>query len=667
MSSPIKEQDAFFERMRKRFRVAEEALTEIHAEALEDFKFRQGQQWDVAVERKRKAEGRPCYTINRIPQFLRQVTNEQKKSRPALQISPVGEGSDIETAEIVQGLARFIERTSDADQAYDTAFDHMATGGFGFLRLLTDYEDDGEESHQEIKIQREPNPFAHFPDPRCRKLDYSDARYWFIVEPMDLEDFQEEYPDSTATGSGFSSMAERAPGWMQGGTVRVAEYFWIESKTIKGDKRDRTEKTVWWIKTNGIEILEGPDQLPGEWIPVIPVLGEELIVDGKRTLVGVTRYARQPQMLYNLWQSAMAESIAMAPKAPYLATPTQVEGYEEIWEDANNSNYPYLPYNPDPKAPGAPQRQVAEPAIQAINVAIQHADNDLKATTGMYDASLGKQGPEQSGKAILLRQKEGDMANFGFVDSMSRAIQHMGRIILSWIPTYYDAARIIHIVEPDGTSKTVPINQYHPEQDTGLLRIFDLTTGKYGVSVSTGPSHDSMRAEAADAILQMIGAQPSLMQVAGDLLMQCFDWPMAQELSERLKKMLPPQLQDGQGQAQIPPQAQAQMAQQGQLIQQMTSTIHQLSAKLEAQQVKAASDERIALIRARAGVMEAALKAKSAEAQMLFQADLDHIDRQLSLLPDPAMGQEAGAAQPSAPAPSPAPSPAPAAPMPQAA
>lgn len=627
--------DAFLATLRDRFRLAQEAIEEIHKEALEDFKFRLGEQWDAQVLQRRKQDGRPCYVVNRIPQFVRQVTGEQKKNRPAIQISPIGDGADIETAEIEQGLVRHIERTSDADEAYDTAFDHAVTGGFGYFRLLTDYVDD-EGLDQEIRFAREPNPWAHYPDPRAKKRDYSDARFWLVVEQMPREDYERDYPASELAGlNDFSSVGDRAPGWLEKDSVRVAEYFWIEesTETIRKGQRSREKRVrkVCWCKTNGIEILEQQD-IPGEYIPIVPVLGEELIVDGKRHLIGLVRFARTPQQLYNMWQSAMAESIALAPKAPFLATPAQVEGYEDTWDDALNSNYSYLPYNPDPKAPGPPQRQAVEAPIQAITEALAHADNDLKSTTGLYDPSLGAPGPEQSGKAILLRQKQGENSSFGFVDAMATAIRHAGRIILGWIPHYYDAARVVRVVNPDGTSKTVHINQPFVDDD-GLRKVFDLTVGKYDVAVSTGPSYQSMRQEAADSMLQLVQANPALMQVVGDLLVSNFDWPMADEIAERLKKLLPPQLQDQAANAL--PQAQAQLAQAHVMIQQLTAAVNKLSEEKIAKMPELATKERIALLQAKAQIFAAALKAKSTEALALFHADIEQIDRQLALMPDP--------------------------------
>jgi Phage P22-like portal protein len=623
-----RDRDAFLKTMRDRFRAAEEGVADLHREALEDWSYRTGEgQWDPNVKAQRDQDGRPSLVINRIPEFIRQVTGQQKKQRPAIQISPVGDGADTETAEILQGVTRHIERLSNADEAYDTAFEHMATGGFGFVRILTDYVDDSFD--QEIYIKREPNPFAHYPDPRCKELDYSDARYWFVLDELPKEDFEQDYPNSELCGlEGFGNLASDAPDWIKKDSVRVAEYFYIETseETITHGERTRTKtkKTVKWCLTNGVEILDEAE-LPGEYIPIVPVLGEEIRVKGKRHLLGIVRNARQPQALYNLWQSAMAETIALAPKAPFTATPAQIEGFEDIWENANTNNYPYLPYNPDPKAPGAPVRNFGEPPIMAITAAIQHADNDLKTTTGLYDASLGKPGPEQSGRAILLRQQQGDTATYGFVDAMSRAIQHVGRILISWIPKIYDAPRVARIVNPDGTSKTVPVNQPFAT-DEGLIKIYDLTTGRYDIAVKTGPSYDSMREESAASMMALIQANPNLMQVVGDLVVSNFDWPMAKEISERLKKLLPPALQDQQNNA-IPPQAQAQLAQAQQMIQQLSGALQQAQQEKQAKLLEIQSKERIAALQVRAELAQTEAKLNADKALLMIQQQYNQLSQ----------------------------------------
>ena len=678
--------EEFLRIMRERFTLAENAEAEIRRDAIEDWKFRAGDQWDEEMRLAREADDRPCYTINRVQQIVRHITNEERQQRPAIEVSPIGDSTDVETGEVLQGVTRHTEAVSDADIAYDTSFDCMATGGFGYFRISAEYLT-SKSFDQEPRFSRVLNPFSVYFMPGCKKPAYADAKWCIVTDDIQTEQYLAEFPDSELTGlSEFTTEGDRAPGWIRGDGVRVAEYFYVESekrtlvkgrdgkvyfedelpkgmKAVKHPKtgetysRETEVDTVYWCKTNGIELLEPEVEVACDFIPVVPVLGEEFIVEGRRYLVGAVRYLRTPNQMYNLWTSAMAESIALAPKAPWTATPAQIQGFERYWGTANTKNWPYLPYNPDPKAPGKPERNFNEPPIQAISSAIAHADNDLK-TVSSYDPALALHGPEQSGKALLLRRQNSDQANFGFHDNMARSIRHGGRIVVSMWQRLADVPRTVRVLNPDGTKDQVRLGASTFYK--GAKKIFDLTTGEYDVAISTGPSYQSRRQEASESILGLVQSFPALMQFAGDLLVRDMDWPQSQAIADRLKKMLPANLQDpADGQEPIPAAAQQKLQSQDQMLQRLTAAVHQMSAALETKQIESASKERIALINAKAGILEAALKAKSAEALAAFQADLDHIDRTLALIPDPAMGQEASPSAPAAPA-----APGPAAPAP---
>src|SRR5215472_5892171 len=370
-----------------RFQAAEDAEAGWRAQSLDDFKFASGDQWDYAIQQQRDRDMRPCLTMNRLRQFRRMVTNEQRQQRPSIQVNPVGNGADVGTAEVFQGIIRHIETISNADIAYDTAFEHMVTGGFGFWRLITDYSNDDSED-LEIYIKRIKNPFSVYFDPRADEPDYSDALYCFIVTDLPVELYKEEYPNSElASLTEFTTIGDATPNWILKDTIRVAEYFYVElikeKRKDRGD-RDFVKRKVHWAKINGIEILKKGD-VPGNWIPVIPVLGDDQIIDGRRNLVGLIRDAKDPQRMYNYQISAAAETIALAPKSPTVIAEGQIEGHETEWEQSNRRNFATLTYKAisvagQPVPP--PQRNAAEPPIMAMATMIRQADNDLKATTG---------------------------------------------------------------------------------------------------------------------------------------------------------------------------------------------------------------------------------------------------------------------------------------------
>lgn len=642
----LKGDEKLLQQARERFKLASDAEESIRREALEDLRFRAGEQWPENIKIDRQNTGRPCLTINRIPQFLRQVTNEIRQNRPSIQVNPVDDQADPETAEILQGIMRHIEVSSDADVAYDTAAEHAATFGFGYLRVITDYVDE-RSFNQEIRIERIRNPFSIYFDPECQKPDYSDARWAFVVQDVDREEYLALYPDSELSGlADMTTVGDQAPGWINGKSVRIAEYWHIDHKeqelallpdgsVMPADMvaegvpvlRTRTVQVpkVYWCKVNGLEVLE-KQEWPGRWIPIVPVLGDEVIVNGERQLYGLVRFARDPQRMYNYWATAETEMIALAPKAPFIGAAGQFEGFERQWQSANVRNLPYLEYKPVSHAGvpmGPPQRQVYEPPIQAISHARMQANDDLKATTGIYDASLGARSNEQSGRAILARQREGDVANFHYADNLARSIKHLGRILLDLIPRIYDAPRVMRIIGAEEVERVVQINA--PTRDKGVERIYDLSIGEYDVTVSVGPSFSTKRQEAVDSMLQLSQAYPPLMQVAGDLLVKNMDWPGASEIAERLKKLLPPNLQEEQEDQQVPPAVQAQMSQMAQQNEQLSQALNQATDDLRTKRLEIESRERIEAMKAQTELVKI-------EAQLSSRENIELLKQEIAAL-----------------------------------
>lgn len=634
--------EAIIKEARRRFALASEAEAEIRMEALEDLRFWAGEQWPDDAKNARRLDNRPCLTINRLPQFTRQVTNEQRQSRPAVKIDPVDDGTDVETAEIVQGLTRHIEVASDADVAYDTAFEYMTKIGFGYWRVVTDYITD-DSFDQCIQIKRIGNPFCVYMDPSAREVDRSDARWCFIVEDYSREDFKAHWPGAKASGmEDFQSIGDGQEAWFSDGKVRVAEYFRVveqqitlsllgDGQIVEGEvegalkTRRATVKKVEWYKLNGTEVLE-KREWAGKYIPVVGVYGEEVEINGRKMIFGMVRFARDPMRMYNYWVSAATETIALAPRSPFIGVAGQFEGFEQKWNTANVRSWPYMEYN-DVSVAGKPapppQRNVYEPPVQAIMAATVQADNDLKAVTGIYDASLGERGAQESGRAILARQRESDTANLNYIDNMKRAVRHTARILVDLIPKIYDAPRVVRILRPDGgDAKVVPINQVTLEK--GVQRLYDMTTGRYDITVDVGPSYTTKRQEAVASMVELTKTYPAIMQVAGDLLVKNMDWPGAQEIAERLKRTLPPGVADDGEQAPIPPQAKATMDQMAQQIQVMSQVIDDLTTTIETKRMDLDSKERIAAMNAEVKLVDI----QDRSAQMGAKAIMDHEFRQ---------------------------------------
>lgn len=589
---------------RERFIIAEEAESQIRVDALDDLRFRKGEQWPDEIKRQRNIDNRPCLTINQMPQFIRQITNDQRQNRPSIQINPVDSEADVDTAEVLEGMVRHIQYDSGADAAYDTAFQAAVTSGFGYFRINTAYSSP-DTFEQDIKILRVLNAFTVYFDPSCKEPDYSDAMWAFVIEKLSKDEFKEQYPNATA--SNMADWVSTGDGWIDKDECRIAEYFFREakSKTLyelqdgtvvdklpdgQKEKRKRLTQdyTVKWVKHNGHEVLEETDW-PGKWIPIIPVLGDELDVDGERILEGIVRQAKDPQRQYNFMSSATTETIALAPKSPFVAAAGQIEGFENDWQAANVRNLSVLLYNPvdlNGEAVPPPQRNNSNPAIEATTAAMMQSSQDLKAVTGIYQAALGAQGNETSGKGILARQQQSHGANFHFVDNLSRSLRHAGRIIVDLIPHIYDTARTMRIIGEDGSQSTVKIQPgaqqpIAEQQQMGqaVEKVFDVTVGKYDVTVSTGPSYQTKRQEAVASQMQLVSSFPQLMPVAGDILVRNMDWPGAEEIADRMEKMLPPVLQEGEGA--LPPEVQQHMAQLTQQLQVVTQQAQAMASEIK--------------------------------------------------------------------------------------
>lgn len=631
----------FIEEARSRFQIAEEAEHDLRRLALEDLEFRAGDQWPQREKANREADGRPCLVINRIPQFIQQVTNDQRQNRPSIKVHAVDNDADIETAKIYQGLIRHIEANSNADVAYDTAFDGAVTGGFGFLRVLTGYVSPT-SFDQEILIKRIRNPFSVLLDPFHQEPDGSDANWAFVFEDISRDDYNAKYGESKlASTEGWDMLGNQAPAWMSSKGCRVTEYFYkefeerdicllstgdvvlkaelaqvLQIKEAQGTpaqvvKERRAQiPVIRWCKMNGIEVLEKTDW-PGMYIPVIPVYGQELDINGKRVLEGIVRNAKDPARMYNFWKSAETEAIALAPRSPFIVADGQIEGFEDIWATANRRNHAYLPYKPtssNGQLIGPPQRSAIEPAVQAITQAAMLAADDIKATTGIYDSALGGRSNETSGVAIQRRNVQAQTSNFHFIDNLTRSLKHTGRVLIDLIPKVYDTERTSRIIGEEGDHRIVTLNA--PSEDNGKAVDYQLGVGKYDVTVDVGPSFATKRQEAAASMLEVTRAVPQLIPVAGDLIVKSMDWPGAQEIAERIKKTLDPKLVDDpkSKNQQVPPQIQAQMSQMSQMLEQVTSKLNQAEDELDKKRLEIESRERIEMKK-----LEVQLEIKRAE------------------------------------------------------
>lgn len=607
-----KDKDDVLETAKKRFELSLENSEHNRARAKMDIRFAAASpddpwQWEDGDVQKRKLHQRPMLTINKLPQHIRQVTNDIRQNRPSIKYRPADDNADVEVAEILMGLARHIEANSDADVAYDFAAENQVTHGLGYIRVIADYI--GEDSFdQDIYIKPIQDSFKCYDDPEAKDPAGADRKWFLIEDRLTKEDFEEQYPKAEA----IDWQSATAGDWFADDHVRIVEYFEVtyKNKTLnqwangdtsfEGDKlpagimegeqpvktRQSRKCVVMWYKLNGQEILE-KREFPCKYIPVARVIGNAWTVDGKTYLSGIVRNAKDSQRMYNVAQSAIVERVMLAPKAPFVGSVEAIEGYESIWRTANTENHAILPFNAldsegNPLA--RPERVSPAQVETGLSQIAASSSDDIKNETGQYDASLGQKSNETSGKAIMARQREGDTATYHYVDNLARAVRHIGRIILDMIPQVYDSRRVARILGEDGGAANAVIDTEHPEaltevqDDKGeIQRIFNPTIGTYDVHTTTGPSFNTRRVEAVEAMTAMTQANPELWQVIGDQLVKNMDWPGADDMAERLKLTLLPQVQESIKSKDGKPDP-AQLQQQ---VQQMTEQIKAMGTALE--------------------------------------------------------------------------------------
>lgn len=630
----------FMDLARRRFRTADTASSKRREQQMYDKRFYASEQWEPSHQAQRTADNRPCITSNRLPGIIRQVTNQSRQQHPAIQLNPVDSGSDVETAEVFQGVIRQIEIDSDAATAYTTGQENQSIIGIGYWRILTEYRDD-QTFEQQVRIRRIRNPFSVYFDPSCQEADYSDANYAFIVEDVMRDEYEARYGEKVPLASLMSwasSGDDRSSDWMPTGKVRTAEYYYVEktrdtvvdvqfppvppsADNPKGapgqrltmrkadlpadyaslgfvvyNERDVMRRLVRWAKINGVGILDGDKtrtrgrEWVGKYIPIIPDMGDEIDINGEIDIKGMVRDARGPQRMLNFWASSIAEAIGTAPKAPFLIEVDQVAGLAAWWDNLNTRTFPYLPYKAkviDGRLVPQPQRQVAETPIQAMVQGYSLTENELRSVTGLYESSLGIPSNERSGTAILARQQRGELGTSNYLDNHARAIRFTGVQLVDIIPKVYSPGTIMRIIGKDDKPKLVMLGKGESPADLaqlklerGITGVYDLSAGKFDVTTSVGGSFQSRRQEAAVAMTELVRAYPNAFPMMGDLMIKNMDWPGAAEIAGRVKTALGIKDDDD---SPLSPEAQ-------QVVQQLQQQIEQLGQAYQQAQQEIATD-----------------------------------------------------------------------------
>ena len=630
-------------------KLANDADTMNRQEALEDLKFGGGDQWPVELQNSRNLESRPVITVNKVDNYCRQVSNQQRQQRPRIKVHATNTHEDMVDAQTIQGIIRHIEVNSNAEYAYDNAFDYAVRMGWGFIRVRTDYVSE-DSFDQEIYIDPVDNPFTVYYDPNSVAPDGSDCERCLITTMVRKEQFRKMYPEADDGGTSFTQRGtgDSQSEWITKEDIRLAEYYYTvkEKATLYllsdgsatfaddkdffqrldnygitvVDKRDSYKKSIKYCKMTAVEILEERDWA-GKYIPIVPVYGRHLVVGDKRKKFGMIRYAKDPQRMYNFWQTSITEGVALAPKAKWLLAEGQDEGHENDWANANIKSFPLLRYKQtdiDGRPAPVPTRLQPEPPQTGVMAAAAGVNDDIKSIMGIFDPAQLGQG-NISGKALNGQQQQVDLTNFDYYDNLTRSIAHIGKICLDLIPKIYDTERVMRIIGDDGKPELLTINQ----RDSVNHVLNDVTVGQYDVVMETGPGYNSKRQEAVDNMLPLLSAAPELMQVAGDLVFRNMDWPGADIIADRLAAANPmAQIDD---KSKIPPQVQMQLAMSQKQIQELSQALQAkdllLKNRMDVEQMRQEAETQRTMMKEQGRTNEAQIREQSDRAEMQMRVE----------------------------------------------
>lgn len=613
----MKTDKEILEESKKRFDQCSTYWSEYRQKVKDIARFISGDQWTYESRQNYENSGFAAITSNRIPTFLRQITNEVRKNTPTIQVDPKTD-ADQKKAELINDLIRNIQDDSMAEAAYCKAAENAASYGVGYLKISSKFKSN-KSFDQDIVIESIDDIDLVMIDPNHRSIVGADMDFAFITVVLSKDEYKRRY--------GKSKLARKIDGrideedlkeisfvpatqkWVTEHEILIVEYYFKDytNKTLiqfidnntgqvhqefdvpaklfkdglftKLQEREVKIPVVRWCKINDIEVLE-ETEWPGEYIPLAVVKGDEYWLEGKRKMVGAVEPVIEAQVMLNYNKSWLAQLLQMAPKAPYIGTADQFKTYEQQWANINVNNQAFMVYNKDEGAP-PPSRDLGELPIRTAATMIETAENDMRNIFGTFDPDNTK-GQVESGKARLIRENQSFNSNYHFYDNLARAMEHMGCIIIQAIPVIYDAPREIQLLAQDGKKRSAAINQPNEE---GVME-YDLTQGEYSVSIETGPSFGTKRQETVENILNMVGVYPESGPAIMDLAVRNMDWPDADMVADSLEALVPPQVLQArkvneQDAAAMIPQLQAQLQSLTVQNQQMQAQLQDAAAKLQ--------------------------------------------------------------------------------------
>ena len=527
---------------------------------IDDCKFANGEQWDDRIKAKREKQYLQCLVYDKISPIITQVANQMRKNSAAIKCAPVSDGANKNTAKVYDGLIKRIQYNSNAHVIYSSVGRNILTGGIGAFKVEID--DDNKPILERIK-----DPTKIIVDPSADRANFSDAQFIFEEKWITKKTYERLFDeDSVGIGNSTNSDMFRAD------SVLILEYW---CKDVKQVLDVHSITTVYKYVLNGEKILKKYEWV-GSYIPIIFVTGEEVFIEEEREYKGIVRGIKDAQRLLNLSKSRTGDYLQRSSTPQWLATTNNISDNVEKWNESNVNGDPVLTYTPD--SGEKPQRLEAPAPPSGFQSISQEADVDMRNSVGVGDPNA--QVPDNiSSKTLELHLAQANIGTFGYVDNVNNAIKYAGEILVDLIPKLYTDAQIVEIMGYDGNISTVPLNQ--PYEENGQVVEHNLASGKYTVLISKGPSYESQRAEALDKLMDLVKVTPEFMSVAGDIIFRNMDFEGSEEIADRLKAQIPPNIlaasnpTNGDNQSQVLQNNLQQMQQQLEMLNQQNQQLNQ--------------------------------------------------------------------------------------------
>jgi len=571
-----------------RYTTAKSYWSPFFAKAAEEKVFITGDQWRSDLRTQRESDGRPVVQLPRIQNFIRQLQSSIRQSKPNLIVS-ANDDATKDMADVVSDLIRTIQAKSNADTAYDAAGESAIATGFGVLRVYTDYPH-YTSFDNDVFIESVYDPSTVLFDPASRDHLFEDADYVFLESVFSKDDYARRIGTSTKLSElaklrGFS---KASPMTTDDEHITIVEYYRkvyekttiykyadiVTGETMITDMKiddgrhvlvnSRTSSTCKILHSlfDGLE-FHNTTEIPGQIIPVIPVLGEQTFINRVRQLKGVVRDSMDAQRIINYTASVQLEVTDLAPKVPWLVEESSIDGYENEWRDANSRNYSYLVYK-GKNGVAPPQRMPVATDISSIASIKQSAQDDMQNIFGVFNAALGAESNEISGVAIQNRINQSNQSTYVYKDNLYRSIRQVGRVMTQMLPEYYNG-RSMNLLSVDGSDKNVTIN------------IDPLA--QFEVSIKEGPTNESARQSLNRDLMSLVTAMPSAAPLVADYIIKNSDLPDTDKLVARLQTLLPQEVRaiEAQDVTNMSPQdMQAQMMKTAQEQQQLNAHAQEL-------------------------------------------------------------------------------------------